>query len=105
MLNKCDLVTPAADALPGALQLSAADGAGVEALLLHIEEALSKGTQMVKLLIPFSSYALLDRLHRNGGIHAQEHTAEGVLLTLREDERIVKSACKEGAQLVGDEIL
>lgn len=105
VLNKCDLVTPAADALPGALQLSAAGGAGVEALLLHIEEALSKGTQMVKLLIPFSSYALLDRLHRNGGIHAQEHTAEGVLLTLRADERIVKSACKEGAQLVGDEIL
>ncbi len=103
VLNKCDLSSPSPDTLPGALPLSAADGTGTEALLTRIEEALNAGTRLYQLLIPFASYRLIDQLHRAGGIHQQQHTDEGVLVTLRADERLVKSACKEGARLIGDE--
>ena len=103
VLNKSDLFTPAPDTLPGAVPISAADGAGVPVLLERIEAALNTGISTYRLLIPFSSYGLLDKLHRAGGIYHQEHTDEGVLLELRADERFVKSACKEGARLLSDE--
>ena len=102
-LNKCDRFTPNPDQLPGAVQLSAATGEGVETLLLRIEDALAGNAKTWRLLIPFSAYHLLDRLHRSGGIHEQEHGPEGVVITLRADERFVKSACKEGARVLDDE--
>ena len=76
-LNKCDRLSPTPDMLPGALPISAADGTGVEALLQRIEDALNEGTHTYQLLIPFSSYSLLDKLHRSGGIYRQEHRADG----------------------------
>ena len=70
---------------------------------LRIEDALAGNAKTWRLLIPFSAYHLLDRLHRSGGIHEQEHGPEGVVITLRADERFVKSACKEGARVLDDE--
>ena len=102
-LNKCDRFAEAPDALPGALRMSALDGTGVPELLARIESTLNEGVQTWRLLIPFASYSLLDRLHRAGGILTQEHREDGVLITIRADDRFVKSACKEGAQLLGDE--
>lgn len=102
-LNKSDLFAPTPDALPGAVPISAADGSGVAELLARIEAVLGQGLRTWRLLIPFASYGVMDRLHRAGGILAQEHSDEGVLLTLRADERFVKSACKEGARLLDDE--
>lgn len=102
-LNKADLFRPAPDALPGAVTVSAADGTGVDELLGRIEDALGAGTHTYRLLIPFASYGLLDRLHRAGGIYRQEHRDDGVLVEMRAEERFVKSVCKEGAKLLGDE--
>ena len=103
VLNKTDLVTPPPDLLPGAIPVSAADGAGVDQLLERIEAELNEGTRVFRLLVPFASYGLLDRLHRAGVVYRQEHREDGVLLELRADERFVKNACKEGARLLSDE--
>ena len=103
-LNKCDRLAPTPDMLPGALPISAADGTGVEELLQRIENELNEGTHTYQLLIPFASYSLLDKLHRSGGIYRQEHRADGVLVEIRADDRFVKNACKEGAQLLSDEM-
>jgi len=102
-LNKSDRFAEQPDTLPGALRISALTGEGVTALLHAVETALNEGVKTWRLLIPYASYGLLDKLHRAGGIHGQEHREDGVLLTIRADERFVKSACKEGATLMGDE--
>lgn len=102
-LNKCDLLTPVPDALPGAIRISAETGSGLPELLSSIEAALHAGTGTYRLLIPFSSYALLDQLHRSGGIYAQEHRDDGVLVEIRATAEFVKNACKAGARLLVDE--
>lgn len=102
-LNKCDMFPPTPDTLPGAVLISAADGTGVDELLNRIEATLNEGVRTYRLLIPFASYGLLDKLHRSGGVYSQEHLDDGVLVELRADERFVKSACKEGARLLDDE--
>jgi len=102
-LNKCDLFPPTPDTLPGAVPISAVDGAGVDDLLNRIEATLNEGMKTYRLLIPFANYGLLDKLHRTGGIYSQEHREDGVLVELHADERFVKSACKEGARLMDDE--
>jgi len=103
VLNKADLFAPQPDILPGAVIISAADGTGVPELLNRIEDALNAGTQTCRLLIPFRSYGLLDRLHQSGGIYKQEHRNDGVAVTLRADRRLIKSACEAGARLLDDE--
>ena len=64
---------PPPDLLPGAIPVSAADGAGVDQLLARIEAELNEGTRVFWLLVPFASYGLLDRLHRAGVVYRQEH--------------------------------
>ena len=99
-LNKCDLRQTDDDLLPGAVRLSAATGEGTEALLQRIEQELDAGTEEARLLIPFEKYALLGKLRKLGSVLAQEHTEEGVILTLRTDAQNVQYACKEGAFLL-----
>ena len=53
-LNKCDLLSPSADVLPGALPISAATGQGLDELLTAIEDALDAGTEEVSLLVSFA---------------------------------------------------
>lgn len=65
-VNKCDLIAPDAQSLPGALYISASTGENVEKLLLRVESELEAGAQEVRLLIPFSRYALVSRLHAMG---------------------------------------
>jgi hypothetical protein len=45
----------------------------------------------------------MDLLHRCGGIYAQEHREDGVVVSLRAPRHIVKSACQAGARLLDDE--
>lgn len=99
-LNKCDLLAADADLLPGAVRLSAATGAGVQALLARIEGELDAGMEEARLLIPFQQYALLGKLRKLGSVLGQEHTEEGVILTLRTEAQNVNFACKEGAKLL-----
>ena len=103
VLNKSDLQPLPPDALPGAVAVSAATGEGMDALLARVEAALDGNTQRYRLLIPFASYSLLDKLRRQCGIYAVEHRDDGVMVELRGDERLVKNACKEGARLLSDE--
>ena len=101
--NKCDLIAPDAQSLPGALYISASTGENVEKLLLRVESELEAGAQEVRLLIPFSRYALVSRLHAMGGVLEQRHSKEGVEMRMRMTPQNVKFACREGAKVLGGE--
>ena len=102
-VNKCDLIAPDAQSLPGALYISASTGENVEKLLLRVESELEAGAQEVRLLIPFSRYALVSRLHAMGGVLEQSHSEEGVEIRMRITPQNVKFACREGAKVLGGE--
>ena len=102
-VNKCDLISPEAQSLPGALYISASTGENVEKLLLRVESELEAGAQEVRLLIPFSRYALVSRLHAMGGVLEQRHSEEGVEIRMRITPQNVKFACREGAKVLGGE--
>ena len=102
-LNKCDIAQANADALPGAVRISAVTGENVDELLDRIEKELDAGTQQATLLVPFQSYGLLNRLHSLGSILSQEHTEDGVTVVLRTTPENVNFACREGAKLVSVE--
>lgn len=102
-VNKCDLIAPDAQSLPGALYISASTGKNVEKLLLRVESELEAGAQEVRLLIPFSRYALVSRLHAMGGVLEQRHSEEGVEIRMRITPQNVKFACREGAKVLGGE--
>ena len=103
-LNKCDLLAPGEDVLPGAVHISAVTGQGLDTLLARIEEELDAGTEEVSLLIPFEKYALTDRLRKLGSVLSQEHVNEGVILRWRAEKEQINFACKEGARLLQEEI-
>ena len=102
-VNKCDLIASDAQFLPGALYISASTGENVEKLLLRVESELEAGAQEVRLLIPFSRYALVSRLHAMGGVLEQRHSEEGVEIRMRITPQNVKFACREGAKVLGGE--
>ena len=102
-VNKCDLIASDAQFLPGALYISASTGKNVEKLLLRVESELEAGAQEVRLLVPFSRYALVSRLHAMGGVLEQRHSDEGVELRMRITPQNVKFACREGAKVLGGE--
>ena len=102
-VNKCDLIASDAQFLPGALYISASTGENVEKLLLRVESELEAGAQEVRLLIPFSRYALVSRLLAMGGVLEQRHGEEGVEIRMRITPQNVKFACREGAKVLGGE--
>ena len=102
-VNKCDRIAPEAQALPGALYISASTGHGVEDLLRRVEDELDADAQEVRLLVPFSRYALVSRLHAMGGVLEQRHSDEGVELRMRITPQNVKFACREGAKVLSGE--
>lgn len=102
-VNKCDLIASDAQFLPGALYISASTGENVEKLLLRVESELEAGAQEVRLLVPFSRYALVSRLHAMGGVLEQRHSEEGVEIRMRITPQNVKFACREGAKVLGGE--
>ena len=102
-VNKCDLIAPEAQSLPGALYISASTGQSVEDLLLRVENELDAGAQEVRLLVPFSRYALVSRLHAMGGVLEQRHSEEGVEMRMHMTPQNVKFACREGAKVLGGE--
>jgi GTP-binding protein HflX len=88
IVNKTDLVS--ADVLEDlrlrlsdAFFISAATGAGVDALREAIEERLPQPNTLIDVVVPYSRGDLLDRVHRNGEIISQEHTGEGTRLVAR----------------------
>lgn len=99
-LNKCDLFTDIPDRMPGAVRISAADGTNLDELLSRIESELDAGTQEVKLLVPFASYGLINRLHTLGTVLSQDYVDEGVQVLIRMDAQNVSYVCREGAKVL-----
>jgi len=63
--------------------VSALKGTGLKHLLEVIEEILSASLVHAKLLIPHDKGALVSQLHSLASIETQQHTEDGVILTLQ----------------------
>lgn len=101
-LNKCDLFEDVPDRMPGAVRISAATGTNLDGLLECIENELDAGTQEVKLLVPFTNYGLLNRLHTLGTVLSQEYGDEGVTVVIRMEAQNVNFVCREGAKVLDE---
>lgn len=85
VLNKCDLVQPdenAMPALPGAIRISARDGAGMEELLRAIGEMLHKDEKKLTMLIPFAQYGVMAELRQKGRVLEEEYEDSGTRVTV-----------------------
>jgi GTP-binding protein HflX len=69
--------------LPGAVFVSARRGDGVERLRARIAELLPRADLDVELLLPYTEGSLAARVHAEGEVLAEEHTAEGTRLHAR----------------------
>jgi GTPase len=88
VINKAD----AADSLtlarlrrrePRSVVVSAHTGAGVEELLVAIEENLPQLECEVQVLVPYDRGDVVARVHEQGEVFTQEHTADGTALHAR----------------------
>jgi GTP-binding protein HflX len=64
------------------VRVSAASGHGIGALLEAIETILASSFRRVKLLLPYQRGELVSMLFESATVEAQEHTSEGVVLTV-----------------------
>ena len=88
--NKADKCAP--ETLPyfragEGVAISAKTGEGIDELLAAIEQALGRGKHRVSLLIPYSDGAVLDLLHREAQIEAEDYDAEGTRVTAVVDDK------------------
>ena len=81
VFNKTDRTEAIVPKRPNAVGVSAATGAGMDALLTRIEQALDKRSVRVELLVPYDKYEAMRFLRENGVILAEEHTEEGTRVT------------------------
>nr|WP_233515405.1 GTPase HflX [Marinitenerispora sediminis] len=65
---------------PGAIEVSAHTGAGVEELVAAIAEALPRLDHEVRVVVPYERGDLVSRVHEEGRIITEEHTGEGTAL-------------------------
>ena len=54
----------------------------------------------MKLLVPFTNYGLLNRLHTLGTVLSQEYGDEGVTVVIRMEAQNVNFVCREGAKVL-----
>ena len=66
--------------LPGAMFVSAATGEGIADLRTAVAGALPDPAMRIEVLVPFSLGALVSRVHAEGTVLAEEHTADGTLI-------------------------
>ncbi|HZO96566.1 MAG TPA: GTPase HflX [Gaiellaceae bacterium] len=89
VLNKIDLVDEVgrrrlANRFPGAPQVSAASGEGLDRLRARVAEHFGARWEPVRLLLPYGEGARLSELYRLGApIERREDTEEGVLVVAR----------------------
>ena len=89
VLNKIDRVDPLGrrrlgNRFPGALQISAVTGEGVEALRARIAERFADRFEDVRLLVPYEEGGKLAELYALGApIDERRDTEEGVLIRAR----------------------
>jgi GTP-binding protein HflX len=64
-------------------RVSAQMGTGISQLLNLIETSLTAHLRMVRLLIPYQRGELLAALFQLASVESQEHTSEGVIVTVQ----------------------
>ncbi|MBC7814699.1 MAG: GTPase HflX [Burkholderiales bacterium] len=65
------------------VMVSAQTGAGTDRLLTTIEDVLASTLYRMKLLLPYQQGELVSMLHEAAVVEGQEHTENGVVLTVR----------------------
>ncbi len=88
VLNKTDLADQAASArlrrlYPEAVSVSALEMTGLDQLQSRLVDHLARGSQQVELLVPYVRGEILGRLRREAEILAEEHRAEGTMVSAR----------------------
>ena len=90
VLNKADVADPdVVDRVlrrePGAVVISARTGAGLAELAERIAVDLPRPRESVDVVVPYSRGDLVSRVHDEGEIEREVHTAEGTALVVRVD--------------------
>lgn len=91
VFNKCDLpqADEAAMRLPGAVNISALEGKGLDELLDAVAKALPPTRAKAKLLIPYSDGAAAAALRQDGVITVEDYRADGLYLELTADVSLI----------------
>ena len=91
VFNKCDLpqADEAAMRLPGAVNISALEGKGLDELLDAVTKALPPTRAKAKLLIPYSDGAAAAALRKDGVITVEDYRADGLYLELTADVSLI----------------
>lgn len=90
VLNKVDVADPdVVDRVlrrePGSVVISARTGAGLEELAERIAVALPRPREVLEVVVPYARGDLVSRVHDEGEIEREVHTAEGTALVVRVD--------------------
>jgi GTP-binding protein HflX len=75
--NKIDMVAEVEPSTNGALRISARTGAGIDALLGRIEDAVRGGMETIRHLISYRDGGLLRDIRTQGVLDIEEHRDEG----------------------------
>src|SRR5215207_5583611 len=70
-------------ALPGAIFVSARTGEGIDELRAEIERLIPRPTVELRVCVPYDRGGLVSRVHDEGALLDEEHTADGTALHAR----------------------
>ncbi len=99
VLNKCDAAGEV-PFLPGAVQVSALEGTGLDNLFEKISGLIGARRREAVLLVPFSKYGAISDVRSLGQVVSEEHLAEGTQLTaLLEESAVNRLAAKYGNEI------
>lgn len=89
--------------------VSAAKGAGLEDLLVRVDEVIRGGHQRLEITLPFGSEKILAVIRRHGKLETEEYTAEGIrvraVLPKAWADKIKHSLNKGETDIAGDDQL
>jgi GTPase len=88
--------------VPDASFVSARTGAGLDDLRAEIDRRLPRPDILINVLLPYSRGDLVDRIHREGEILEQSHTADGTRLCARVPPSLAAAATAFAVTLAGD---
>ncbi|MBU7600285.1 GTPase HflX [Streptomyces sp. P38-E01] len=93
LINKADVADPLTvqrllRSEPHALAVSTHSGLGIAELRELIDSELPRPEVELEALLPFTEGALVSRVHGEGEILSEEHTAEGTLMKVRVHEEL-----------------
>lgn len=86
VLNKYDLALPGVtDQMPEAFCVSAVNGQGLDELMQHIAGLLRERERQYRLFVPFSEYALINELRKQGRLLDEQHLEDGSVVSVMLD--------------------